>query len=108
MRMRLRRDTGSIPTAMLACCFGSGEQGTAASLFRKEARQLGGPSFREEALQKAPSSYFYDSRGPEKVVILPVFRHKLLSVHGGDRAVEEGCVSGAPNSRFVIDVFSCI
>ena len=69
--------TGSIPTAMPACCSGSGEQGSVATLSRKEARRLGGPSFREEALRKAPSLYSSDSGGPEKAVILPIFRHKL-------------------------------
>jgi hypothetical protein len=65
---------------MPACCSESAETATIAALSRKEARQAGGPSFREEALQEAPRLYFSDSTDLEKAVIIPIFRHKSWSL----------------------------
>jgi len=67
---------------------------------------VGGPSFREEALQEAPRLYFSDSTDLEKAVIIPIFRHKswslpdlpLWTTAARERRwprPEEGCMSAA-------------
>jgi hypothetical protein len=91
---------------MPACCSERAETAAVAAISRKEARQAGGPSFREEALQEAPRLYFSDSTDLEKAVIIPIFRHKswslpdlpLWTTAARERRwprPEEGCMSAA-------------